>query len=75
MGNIAADYIHRGLGGLNRRPVLTVMILLLAAFGIAVFAMWLGIASSPNPRKSELFYVVGIATTEHYRDSICVNCS
>jgi hypothetical protein len=75
MSNIAADYIHRGLGGLNRRPVLTAIILLLIAFGVAVFAVWLGAASGPNPRRSELFYVVGIATTEHNRESICVNYS
>ena len=75
MTNIAADYIHRGLGGLNRRPVLTVLILLLVAFGVAVFAVWLGTAGGPNPRKSELFYVVGIGTTEQSRESTCVNYS
>jgi hypothetical protein len=75
MTNIAADYIHRGLGGLNRRPVLTVIILLLVVFGMAVFAVWLGTTSGPNPRKSELFYVVGIATAEHNRESICINYS
>jgi hypothetical protein len=75
MTNTAADYVHRSLGGLNRRPVLTVLILLLIAFGMAVFAVWLGTASGPNSRKSELFYVAGIATTEHNRESICVNYS
>jgi len=73
MTNIAADYIHRGLGGLNRRPVLTVIILLLAAFVMAVFAVWLGTASGPNPRRSELLYIVGIGTTNHNREFICAN--
>jgi hypothetical protein len=75
MTNIAADYIHRGLGGLNRRPALTVIIVLLVAFGMAVFAVWLGTASGPNPRRSELPYIVGIGTTDHNRESICVNYS
>jgi hypothetical protein len=75
MTNIAADYIHRGLGGLNRRPVLTVIILLLAAFGMAVFAVWLGATRGPNPRKSELLYIVGIAAADHNRESICINYS
>jgi hypothetical protein len=58
--NIAADYIHRGLGSLNRRLVLTVLIVVFVAFGVAIFAVWLGTACGPNPRKSELFYVIGI---------------
>jgi hypothetical protein len=70
MTNIAADCIHRGLGRLNRRPVLTVIILLLVAFVMVVFAMWLGTASGRNPRKSDLLYVVGIATADHNRESI-----
>jgi hypothetical protein len=60
MSNIAADYIDRVLGGLNRRPALTAMLFLLAAFGMAMLVVWLGTASGQNPRKSELFYAVGI---------------
>jgi len=75
MTNIVTDYIHRGLGGLNRRPVLTVLILLLVVFGVAVFTVWLRTASGPNSRTSELFYVAGIATTEQSRESLCVNYS
>jgi hypothetical protein len=73
MTNIAADYIHRGLGGLNRRPVLTVLIFLLVAFGVAVFAVWLGTSSGANSHKSELFYVAGATITQHNRESTCVN--
>jgi len=73
MTNIAADYIHRGLSGLNRRPVLTVIILLLAAFGMAVFAVWLGTASGSNTHRSELPYIVGIGTADHNRESICTS--
>ena len=73
MTNIAADYIHRGLGGLHRRPVLTVIILLSVAFATAVFAVWLGTASGRNPRGSELLYIVGNSTADHYRGSKCVN--
>jgi hypothetical protein len=65
MSNIAVDYIHRSLGGFTRGPVLTVLILLLAAFAVAVFALWLGSVAGQNRRKSELFYVAGIVTTEH----------
>jgi hypothetical protein len=75
MTNIAADYIHRGLGGLNRRPVLTVILLLLVVFGMAIFAVWLRTTSGPNPRRSELLYIVGIATGDQNRESICVNYS
>jgi hypothetical protein len=75
MTNIAADYIHRGLGGLNRRPVLTVIVLLLVASGMAVFAVWIGTASGPNTGRSELPYIVGIGTTDHNRESICTNYS
>jgi hypothetical protein len=75
MTNIAADYIHRGLGRLNRRPVLTVIILLLVAFGMVVIAVWRGTASGPNPRRSELLYMVGIATADHNRESICAKYS
>jgi hypothetical protein len=73
MANITADTIHRDLGGLNRRSVLTVLIFLLMAFGIAVFTVWLGTATCPNSRKPELFYVAGVAPTEHIRESICAN--
>ena len=75
MTNIAADYIHRGLGGLNRRPVLTVMILLLVVFGVTVFAVWLGAGSGPNPWRPELPYIVRIATADHNRESLCANYS
>ena len=75
MTNIAADYIHRGLSGLSRRSVLTIIILLLAAFGMAVFAVWLGAARGPSPHRSELPYIVGIATTDHNRGSQCTNYS
>jgi len=65
---MAAHYIHRSLGSLNRGPMLTVLILLLAAFAMAVFAVWLGTAGGPNEGKSELFYVVRIATTNTIED-------
>ena len=72
---IAADYIHRWLGGLSRRPVLMVMILLLFVFGMAVLAVWLGSGNGTNPRKSELLYIVGITTADHHREFICVTYS
>ena len=75
MTNIVADYIHRGLGGLNRRPVLTVMILLLVVFGVTVLAVWLGAGSGPNPWRPELPYIVRIATADHNRGSLCANYS
>lgn len=64
MTNMAANSIQRNLGGLSRGPMLTVLIFLLAAFAVVVFAVWLGTASGQNSRKSELFYVAGIATTD-----------
>jgi hypothetical protein len=75
MTPLADDYIHRRLGDLRRRPVLTVMILLLAALGMAVFAVWLGTGNGPNPHRSELLYIVGIASAEHNRETLCVNYS
>ena len=75
MVNITADYIHRSLAGLRRRPVLTVTILLLIAFGMAVFAVWLSTASRLNPRKAELFYVAGVSAADHDRGSICADYS
>ena len=75
MTNIAADYIHRGLGGLNRRPVLTVIILLLVAFGMAVFAVWLGTAGGPNPQRPDLPYIVGIGSAHHNGEFLCTNYS
>ena len=70
MTHFTADTIHRSLGGLNRKPALTVVILLLVALAIAVFAMWLGTASGPNSRRPELFYVVGMSTADHHREFI-----
>lgn len=75
MTHIAADYIHRRLGDLGRRPALMVMILLLAVFGMAVLAVWLGTGNGPNPRKSELLYIAGIATADHHPEFTCVNYS
>jgi hypothetical protein len=75
MSNIAADYIHRGLGGLHRRPVLTAILLLLAAFGMVVLAVGLGAASGSNSRNSGLLYVVGVTTTNHNREPSCQNYS
>ncbi len=75
MSNFTADTIYRSLGGISRRPVLTVMILLLIALGMAVFGVWRGTSSGPNPRKSDLFYVVGLFTADHNRGSIFVNYS
>lgn len=72
---IAADCIHRWLGGLSRRPVLMVMILLLVIFGMAVLAVWLGTGNGPNPRKSELLYIAGISAADRHREFICVNYS
>ena len=72
---IATEYIHRWLRGLSRRPVLMAMILLFVVLGMAILAVWLGTGNGPNPRKSELLYIVGIATADPHRETICVNFS
>jgi hypothetical protein len=70
MNQATTDDIQREFGGTRYRPVLTAMILLLIALGMAVFAVWLGTAGGPHPRRSTQFYVVGISKVEHNRECI-----
>jgi hypothetical protein len=70
MNQVTTDTIQREFGGSRHRPVLTAMILLLIALGMAALAVWLGTAGGPHPRRSTQFYVVGISTVDHNRECI-----
>ena len=55
---MAADFSNLGLSGLNRRPVLTAMMVYLVGFAVDAFAVWRAASSNPNPRKCEEPYLV-----------------
>jgi hypothetical protein len=54
------EFIHLSLRTLSRRPLLTAMMVFLAAFGMAAFAVWREISGNSNPQRAEFLYLVRI---------------
>jgi hypothetical protein len=55
MSNMTDNRVDLRLSGLDRRPMLTAMMVYLAGLGVAAlivaFAVWRGASCSPNPQK------------------------
>jgi len=65
MRNMVAKFIDFGLRSLERRPMLTAMMMYAVGFGAAAlivsFAVWREASYSPNRQKSYPLYMVSIA--------------
>jgi hypothetical protein len=60
MTNMSGEFIHLIFGVLSRRPVLTVVLVFMIAFGTVAFAVWLRTSSNSNPRRTGFPYLVWI---------------